>query len=49
MKNGASQTVRLPAEFRSNVDALYIRNDEATGYLVLSLRPDAKTWGRFLP
>ncbi len=46
-KNGASQAVRLPAEFRFEGDEIYITRDDITGDLVLSSRPDAKTWSNF--
>lgn len=46
-KNGASQAVRLPAEFRFEDDEVYVSRDEATGDVVLSKRPGAKAWGEF--
>jgi antitoxin VapB len=46
-KNGASQAVRLPAEFRFEGEEVYATRDEATGDVVLSSRPGAKTWGDF--
>ncbi len=46
-KNGASQAVRLPSEFRFDGDEVYITRDAATGDVVLSSRPGAKTWGEF--
>lgn len=46
-KNGASQAVRLPAEFRFEGEEVYITRDEATGDVVLSNRPGAKTWHEF--
>ncbi len=46
-KNGASQAVRLPAEFRFEGDEVYVTRDDATGDVVLSNRPAAKTWGDF--
>ncbi|MGZ8250457.1 antitoxin [Methylomagnum sp.] len=46
-KNGASQAVRLPAEFRFDGNEVYITRDEATGDLRISARPGAKTWGDF--
>ena len=46
-KNGASQAVRLPAEFRFEGDEVYATRDEVTGDVVLSSRPGAKTWGDF--
>lgn len=46
-KNGASQAVRLPAEFRFDGDEVFVSRDEATGDVVLSNRPGARTWGAF--
>jgi antitoxin VapB len=46
-KNGASQAVRLPAEFRFEGEEVYVTRDDATGDVVLSNRPGAKTWGDF--
>ncbi len=46
-KNGASQAVRLPAEFRFDGDEVYVSRDDATGDVVLSNRPGAKTWNEF--
>ena len=37
--SGRSQAVRLPSEFRFEVDEVYIRRDETTGDVVLSARP----------
>ena len=38
-KNGRSQAVRLPAEFRFEGNEVFIRRDEATGDVILSKRP----------
>lgn len=46
-KNGASQAVRLPAEFRFEGDQVYIFRDERTGDVVLSDRPGARKWAEF--
>ncbi len=46
-KIGASQAVRLPAEFRFEESKVFITRDEVTGDVVLSSRPGAKTWGGF--
>jgi antitoxin VapB len=46
-KNGASQAVRLPIEFRFDGNEVYITRDDATGDVVLSNRPGAKTWNEF--
>ncbi len=43
-KNGASQAVRLPAEFRFEGDEVYVSRDERTGDVVLSNRPGARSW-----
>ena len=37
-KNGRSQAVRLPAEFRFEGDEVLIRRDQATGEVILSPR-----------
>ena len=41
-KNGASQAVRLPAEFRFSGQEVYIFRDEITGDIVLSEKPRPK-------
>ena len=46
-KNGASQAVRLPAGFRFEGDEVYVTRDDATGDVILSSRPGAKTWSEF--
>jgi len=46
-KNGASQAVRLPMEFRFEAEEVFITRDDATGDVVLSTRPGAKAWGEF--
>lgn len=46
-KNGASQAVRLPADFRFEGNEVYITRDDATGDVVLSNRPGARTWNAF--
>jgi antitoxin VapB len=46
-KNGASQAVRLPLEFRFEGEDVYVSRDEETGDVVLSRRPGAKTWRDF--
>jgi len=38
-RNGRSQAVRLPAEFRFEGDEVFIRRDAVTGDVVLSRRP----------
>lgn len=44
-KNGRSQAVRLPAEFRFEGKEVFIRKDETTGDVILSPRPDS--WDEF--
>jgi len=46
-KNGASQAVRLPAEFRFEGNEVYISRDEKTNDVILSTRPGAKVWEEF--
>jgi antitoxin VapB len=46
-KNGSSQAVRLPAEFRFDGDQVYATRDEITGDVVLSNRPGSKAWQGF--
>ena len=46
-KNGSSQAVRLPAEFRFEGSEVYATRDELTGDVVLSKRPGGKTWDDF--
>ena len=46
-KNGASQAVRLPSEFRFEGDEVFVTRDDATGDVVLSNRPGAKIWSEF--
>ncbi len=44
-KNGSSQAVRLPKEFRFDTKQVYIRRDEKTGNVILSRKPD--NWDDF--
>ncbi|MFC6646623.1 antitoxin [Granulicella cerasi] len=44
-KNGRSQAVRLPSEFRFEGEEVFIRKDEATGDVVLSRK--AHDWDAF--
>ena len=44
-RNGRSQAVRLPAEFRFGGTEVFIRQDPATGDVILSRRPDS--WKSF--
>ncbi|MFL5252336.1 MAG: antitoxin [Rhodopila sp.] len=46
-RNGASQAVRLPAEFRFEGTEVYATRDEQTGDVLLSTRPGARTWADF--
>jgi len=46
-KNGASQAVRLPAEFRFEGDEVYISRDEKTQNVILSTRPGGQVWAEF--
>ena len=45
--NGASEAVRLPAEFRFDTDEVFIRRDDATGDVLLSSKPGARIWADF--
>jgi antitoxin VapB len=44
-RNGRSQAVRLPADLRFHGNEVFIRQDEASGDVVLSRRPE--TWDDF--
>jgi antitoxin VapB len=46
-RNGASQAVRLPAEFRFEGKEVYATRDDETGDVVLSQRPGARSWSEF--
>lgn len=46
-KNGASQAVRLPADFRFKSQEVYVTRDDQTGDIVLSDRPGANSWKKF--
>jgi antitoxin VapB len=46
-KNGASQAVRLPAEFRFDGDEVYATRDERTGDVTLSTYPGTPSWTEF--
>ena len=43
-KNGASQAVRLPADFRFEGEEVYVTRDDRTGDVLLSSRPGAASW-----
>jgi antitoxin VapB len=40
-RNGRSQAVRLPVDFRFEGAEVYVRRDPATGDVILSRRPDS--------
>jgi len=44
-RNGRSQAVRLPADFRFEGKEVYIRQDPSTGDVILSRRPES--WDNF--
>jgi len=44
-RNGRSQAVRLPSEFRFQGKEVFIRQDPSTGDVILSRRPDS--WESF--
>ena len=46
-RNGRSQAVRLPAEFRFAGSEVYATRDDITGEVVLSDRPGANVWRTF--
>lgn len=46
-KNGASQAVRLPADFRFDGDEVFATRDPVTGNVTLSSQPGASAWTRF--
>ncbi len=46
-KNGASQAVRLPADFRFEGDQIYASRMGASGDIVLSRRPGTLAWQAF--
>ncbi len=46
-KNGASQAVRLPAEFQFEGNAVYATRDDTTGDVVLSGQPGTQAWHDF--
>lgn len=46
-KNGASQAVRLPAEFRFDAKEIYATFDPNTGNVTLSTKPSQNIWQSF--
>ena len=45
-RNGRSQAVRLPAEYRFEGSEVYVRRDPRTGDVILSRRPES--WQEFI-
>jgi antitoxin VapB len=43
-RNGASQAVRLPAEFRFDGEEVFVSRDGLTGDVILSAQPAAYHW-----
>jgi antitoxin VapB len=46
-KNGSSQAVRLPAEFRFRGKEVFVTRDESTGDVILSANPGKGAWRDF--
>ena len=46
-KNGSSQAVRLPADFRFEGEEIYATRNETTGDVVLSSKPGVHAWREF--
>jgi antitoxin VapB len=46
--NGASQAVRLPADFRFEGDQVYVTRDEQSGDVIISAKPGQMAWRDFL-
>jgi antitoxin VapB len=46
-RNGASQAVRLPAEFRFEGDEVYATRDDRAGDVILSNLPGTRSWEEF--
>lgn len=44
-RNGRSQAVRLPAEYRFEGSEVFVRRDDTTGDIILSRRPES--WDDF--
>lgn len=44
-RNGRSQAVRIPADYRLSTDEVYVRRDEQSGDLILSQHPPTD-WDR---
>jgi antitoxin VapB len=46
-RNGASQAVRLPIEFRFDGTEVYVSRDEITGDVIRSSHPGDAAWAEF--
>jgi antitoxin VapB len=46
-KDGGSQAVRLPAEFRFEGDHVYVTRDDAAGDVVILSQPGIQAWNEF--
>ncbi len=46
-QNGASQAVRLPADFRFEGKEVYATRDDRTGDVILSSHPGVKAWTEY--
>lgn len=46
-RNGASQAVRLPADFRFDGTEIFAIRDECTGDVVLTTQPGRGVWSEF--
>lgn len=46
-RNGASQAVRLPSDFRFEGQEVFVSRDGTTGDVVLSTRPGVAAWADF--
>ena len=44
VRDGKSQSVRLPSAFRFKSDQVYIRRDEASGAVTLFEKPEKSSW-----
>lgn len=45
--SGNSQAIRIPKQFRLDVDEVVIAQDEKTGNLIISKKPRKGDWARF--
>lgn len=46
-RNGGSQAVRIPAEFRFDGEEVFIRRNEHTGDVILSTKAGWSTWAEY--